>query len=54
MSNISELEASLKDLFDSIDLSFTDEADVELVHGDVREVRTDLTILAAARPSGNS
>lgn len=54
MSNISELEASLKDLFDSVDLSSFDEVDVELVEGDVREVRTDLTVLSAARPSGNS
>jgi hypothetical protein len=53
MSNISELEASLKDLFDSFDPSFAGDTEVELVPGDVREIRTDLTILAAARPSGN-
>lgn len=55
MSNISELEASLQGLFESFDLSSIDDAaEIGLVPGDdVREIRTDLMILAGSRPSGN-
>ncbi len=54
MSNIAELEASLQDLFESFDMSDTGHsADLDLVEGEVREIRTDLTLMAASRPSGN-
>ncbi|WP_167736448.1 hypothetical protein [Nocardioides sp. 1609] len=54
MSNIAELEASLQDLFETFDMSDIDHnADLDLVDGEVREIRTDLTVLAASRPSGN-
>lgn len=54
MSNIAELEASLHDMFGSFDMSdIDDSANLDLAHGEVREIRTDLTILASARSSGN-
>jgi hypothetical protein len=56
MSSITELESALSDVFASFEESTVIAADtvrVDVAQADVREIRTDLTILAGSRPSGN-
>ncbi|WP_336500099.1 hypothetical protein [Microbacterium paraoxydans] len=55
MSNITELESSLTELFDNAsawdESVVVHEADFEAA--DIRDIRTDISSLLAARPSGN-
>lgn len=55
MTNVMELEKSLAEIFADADQVADTVAgnDGIVVANDVREIRTDLTILAAARESGN-
>lgn len=56
MSNLTELESALSDVFDSFDDITVADGEVEAVEtteADVREIRTHMMVLAGSRPSGN-
>lgn len=55
MSNITELESALSDVFASFDVEVAEEGvrEAEMAQADVREIRMDMSVLAGSRPSGN-